>query len=406
MIAHRFRQVFSAYDPQLWVLFIGWVISSMGFAMIVPFVSIYFYLELGIPMSVVGGFFFFSALIRAGSQIIAGNLSDSIGRRKIMIFAQMVRGAVFFGVAVTIQYRLSFLITGGILIIGYLFASFFQPVANAMVADIVPVEKRTEAYGLMKIAANIGWGIGPAAGGLLAKNSYALLFWAGGVLAILSGITIVLFIRESNIYRTGFHYSTFRPKRMLQIFQDRTFVQFCIISLLMFLTMAQLIATLSVYAKQTIALTNSQLGLMYSTNAFLVVFFQMIVARLVQGRNLLLVLASGSILYSIGYWLMIFPQSLGGILILIAVITTAEMLVSPASSTMVARMAATEHYGIYMGAYGLFGTLGWSIGPFIGGLLIDYAPDAITLWSGVAIFGMIGGVGFLWMNARHPELRE
>jgi len=406
MFFSKIGRTFRAYDFQLWVLFAGWIISAMGFAMVIPFISIYFHLELGISMTVVGAFFFFTAIIRAGSQIIAGNLSDMIGRRKLMIFAQVVRGVVFFSVAITIQYRLHFGITGFILVLGYLLASFFQPVANAMVADIVPVEKRTEAYGLMKIAANIGWAIGPAAGGFLATFSYAALFWGGGSLALLSGLTIALFIKESNKYRKSFHYSSFQPKRLFSVYTDRKFFVFCTVSLMMFLTMAQLVATLSVYAKDSVGLSNDQLGLVYSVNALIVVFFQLIVSRLIQGRNLLYVLAAGSILYSIGYGLMVVPDTIVGIIVLMVVITIAEMMVSPSSSTMVAQMAPTEKYGEYMGAFGLFGTFGWSIGPLIGGVLIDYAPNATWLWLGVSVFGVIGGIGFLWMNAKYGYERK
>jgi len=406
MLSSRIRRVIRTYDYQLWILFAGWVISSMGFAMVVPFVSIYFYVELGIPMSVVGGFFFVTALIRAVAQILAGSLSDSIGRRKIMIFSQLVRGLVFFGIALTIAYRLPFWSTGLILLFGYLFASFFQPASSAMIADIVPTEHRTEAYGLMRIASNLGWGIGPAAGGFLAASSYATLFWAGGGLSLLSGLTIILFIRESNRYRQTFHYSSFLPRRILGVFRDRQFFYFCLISLLMFLTMAQLIATLSVYAKETVGISNVQLGWVYSTNAFLVVFFQLAVSRLIRNRNLLMVLTAGSILYGLGYGLMFLPRTMAGILILIGVITTAEMMVGPASSTLVARMAPAEKYGVYMGAFGLFGTLGWSIGPLIGGVLIDYAPNPVILWAGVSVFGFLGGLGYYRMHRRYPEIND
>lgn len=398
-------RIFQDYDSQLWILFGGWIVSAMGFAMVVPFISIYFHLELGIPMSIVGGFFFVTAVIRAASQIIAGNLSDSIGRRGIMVFAQIVRGLVFFGVAVTIYFRMSFLLTAFILVIGYLLASFFQPVANAMVADIVPSEKRTDAYGLLRVAANIGWGIGPAAGGFLAKNSYATLFFAAGILAMISGVTILLFIRESNLNRRKLQRSTFYPKSILRVFSDRKFLTYCIISLMMFLTMAQLIATVSVYSRETIGISNIQLGFLYSANAFTVVLFQMAISRTIRQKNLFLVLSFGSFLYSVGYSLMAIPSTITGILVLVFLVTTAEMLVGPAASTMVARMAPENQHGHYMGAFGLFQTLGWSVGPFVGGLLLDFAPNPTVLWLGVSVFGILGGLGYLRMNARYPENR-
>lgn len=404
MIPDKLRQIFSSYDHQLWILFAGWIVSAMGFAMVVPFVSIYFHLVLGIPMAIVGVFFLVTALARALSQIVAGSLSDSLGRRKIMLFAQFVRGIVFFGVAVSIRFRWGFLPTALILVTGYLLASFFQPAANAMVADIVPHEKRPEAFGLLRVAANIGWGIGPAAGGFLAQSSYASLFWAGGILAILSGLTILFFIRESNPNLQPVERSQFKPRKMLAVFSDRQFLIYCSISLLMFLTMAQLVATLSVFIKAEIQLSNEQLGWIYSTNAFIVVLFQMLVSRAIKNRNLLRVMMVGSLLYAVGYSLISLPTNLFQVLLLIGVITIAEMMVGPASSSLVAKIAPSNKYGLYMGAFGLFGTLGWSVGPFVGGLFLDYAPNPYILWIGVSLFGLLGAIGFFWMSRRYPEL--
>jgi DHA1 family multidrug resistance protein-like MFS transporter len=175
---------------------------------------------------------------------------------------------------------------------------------------------------------------------------------------------------------------------------------------MMFLTMAQLIATLSVYARDTVGLTNPELGWVYSANAFIVVLFQLLVSGAIRGRNLLQVLMVGSFLYSLGYSLMAIPDSLTGILVLIGLITLAEMMVGPAATSMVAKIAPDKKNGQYMGAFGLFGTLGWSLGPFIGGLLLDFAPTAILLWLGVSLFGLIGAGGYFWLNRKYPELRH
>ena len=44
------RASFHGYDRRLWVLYGGFIASAMGFAMIVPFVSLYFHEELGVSM--------------------------------------------------------------------------------------------------------------------------------------------------------------------------------------------------------------------------------------------------------------------------------------------------------------------------------------------------------------------
>jgi MFS family permease len=407
-------QFFRQYDAQLWILFSGWIVSAMGFAMVAPFLSIYFHLELRVPMTTVGGFFFYTAAIRAFAQGVAGDLSDRWGRRRIMIFAQIMRGVVFFAVAVSIQNHWGFYPTAVILACGFMLASSFQPAANAMVSDIVPATKRTEAFGLMRVASNVGWGVGPALGGFLASGSYAHLFWVGGALAILSAFTIVVFIRESNpqvsgpaVAKSGNHVKnpSIFSTTAFTVFHDRRFLLYCLSCLLMFLTMAQLISTLSVYAKESVGISHIELGWVYATNGLVIVLFQMLVARLVRNRNLLTVLMIGSFMYGVGYSLMSVPTALWGILVLIVFVTVAEMLVGPASTSLVASMAPPENQGLYMGAFGLFTTLGWSVGPFLGGIFLDHAPNPVLLWLGVSFFGLLGGVGFLLMKWRYPELK-
>jgi len=49
--------------------------------------------------------------------------------------------------------------------------------ADAMLADIIPTEKRTDAYSLLRMSNNAGVAIGPAIGGLVASTSYSLAFF-------------------------------------------------------------------------------------------------------------------------------------------------------------------------------------------------------------------------------------
>jgi MFS family permease len=81
-------EIFKKYDKRLWILMSGMAISAMGFGAIVPFLSIYFHSTKGIPMSAVGTFFLVASVARAFSQTIGGELSDHIGRKKILLWSQ------------------------------------------------------------------------------------------------------------------------------------------------------------------------------------------------------------------------------------------------------------------------------------------------------------------------------
>jgi hypothetical protein len=48
-----------------------------------------------------------------------------------------------------------------------------------------------------------------------------------------------------------------------------------------------------------------------------------------------------------------------------------------------------------MGFFGLAEALGWSTGPFIGGLLLDaYGGTPLLLWGAIAAIGLVAAIGF------------
>ena len=53
----------------------------------------------------------------------------------------------------------------------------YQVGADAMLADLIPPEKRTRAYAISRIAVNAAFAMGPAVGGFLASRSYHLAFY-------------------------------------------------------------------------------------------------------------------------------------------------------------------------------------------------------------------------------------
>ena len=73
------RALFQA-DRRLLHLTVGRMLGSMGFAITIPFLSLYLHSERGIAMTAVGGMFFLAALAGALSQFLGGDWADRYGR--------------------------------------------------------------------------------------------------------------------------------------------------------------------------------------------------------------------------------------------------------------------------------------------------------------------------------------
>jgi MFS family permease len=125
-------------------------------------------------------------------QYPAGRLSDRVGRRPLMIGGLLVAGAAIAAFALPLS--IGWLI--GLRFVQGLGAAAFRPGSRAVVADLVPAEKRGIAYGWLAGANLSGLIVGPALGGVLAVFGRRTVFEVTG-LAMLLAAGVVAFALES-----------------------------------------------------------------------------------------------------------------------------------------------------------------------------------------------------------------
>src|SRR3989441_12513641 len=101
------RRALFQRDRRLLHLFLGRVLGSTGFSIVIPFLSLYLHGERGVPMTIVGGIFFFGALAGAVGQVLGGELTDRVGRKPVIVGSQVVRSAVFVGLGVAVLVHAS-----------------------------------------------------------------------------------------------------------------------------------------------------------------------------------------------------------------------------------------------------------------------------------------------------------
>jgi len=398
----RLSTLVKSYDSRMWILFFGWMISAMGFAMVIPYLSIYFHNRMNIPMSQVGLLFGVGAIAQSLFGLWGGDLSDKIGRVKIMGSAQLIRSVIFLLMGGLAWKGGSFLLWALLLIFNWIAGSFYQPVANAMAADIAPKGKRVEAYSILRIGGNVGWAVGPMIGGFLAAASYPILFIFASLGTLISSFLVLFFLSETVKVDSSEEKFTFKDIKKLK--SDHLFLQYCAIGLLLFLVIGQLVATISVFSVDYVGISESRLGLLYATNGLIVILFQLPVSRFTQNRNLIRVICLGSLGYALGYFLVGFSASFSWLFLCFLIISFSEITVLPASMAIVANLSKDKHHGLYMGGYGLFFSLGWSIGPLLGGVLIDLlGSQPVILWGIIASLGVLSALGFNWIGKKLPS---
>ena len=390
-----FRQdVFGRFDSGIWLISVIRLFTAAGFSICIPFLALYLYQERGLPMTLVGAIFLVGGLCSAGSQMVGGVLSDRFGRRRLLLGATGISVLLYSGLSILIGASAPIWAIAATYIAGRSVLTTTQPTTSAIVADLTPKNRLTEAYGLMRVGGNVGWAVGPAVGGYMATFvSYAWLFGVAALTSVLAFLIILLFFRES------FHGDVDRVdfRSMLSVATNRTFLMFTGLSLLVFLGMAHLGSTLSIFTVDRIGFSTAQYGLLLTVNGLIVVFFQYPVARVIDwiGKSRSLIL--GSLLYGLGYLSLGGISSFGWAFGAIAIITAGEIIFAPTTLSVVGELSPHDWRGRYMGFFGLSQTLGISLGPLVGGVLLDAFPgDPWFIWGTIASISFVAALGFHW----------
>ena len=79
-------------------------------------------------------------------------------------------------------------------------AALWRTPVVALMPDITPSEKRSQANGIINFMGGIGTIIALQTGGMLYKLSPAFPFWLGSALVVIAAIIVFLFIREPKVY--------------------------------------------------------------------------------------------------------------------------------------------------------------------------------------------------------------
>lgn len=139
---------------------------------------------------------------------MVGSLSDSVGRRPVLLVSLIVMALdyVVMAVAGSIWLLLAGRIVGGI-------TAATHSTAQAYVADVSPPEKKAQNFGLIGAGFGLGFVLGPVLGGLLAEWGTRAPFWAAAGLAGGNALLGWVVLKESVTDRTrrAFRWSSANP---------------------------------------------------------------------------------------------------------------------------------------------------------------------------------------------------
>lgn len=391
-------RIYREYPKAFWMLVVVTFIDRLGGALLFPFFALYITGRFNVGMTEVGLLFALFAVSSFGGSMLGGALTDRLGRKGVLIFSLLSTSlsSVIMGLVDSLQ---SFFVLA--LLVG-LFTDTGGPAFQAMVADLLPEEQRTQGYGILRVVLNLSVAIGPAIGGFLAMRSYLSLFIADAVISLIAALVVFVALPETKPEtQPGAMYEsitgTFRG--YMRVLRDTTFVLFIGVCILMGLVYMNMSTTLGVYLRDIHNLPESGYGWILSLNAIMVVLFQFPITRRIEARPPLLVMALGTALYAVGFALYGFVSTYALFLLAMVIITIGEMLVAPVSQALVAGFAPEDMRGRYMAIFGFSLVVPFALGPLLAGVILDHV-DAYWLWYAAGTIGLLATLGFLALQRR------
>jgi len=150
------------------------------------------------------------------SRPFSGKLADSIGRKPVIIFGGLVCTLC------SLMYPILSSVFGFFLLrFVHGFSTGFTPTGqSAYVSDVIPSDRKGEAMGLLGMTGSIGMAMGPAIGGLIAREFGLNMMFYFSSLCGLTAAAIVVSMKETLETRRKFHFSMLKIDRQ-DLFEPR-----------------------------------------------------------------------------------------------------------------------------------------------------------------------------------------
>lgn len=371
------RENLRALPPAVWVLFAGTFVNRLG-TFVLPFFTLYLTgrgfsaAQAGIAIAAFG----LGGLV---AQTTGGLLADRIGRRNTIALSMFSTAALMLllwrAETLALIYLLVFL--------GACLGELHRPAASALIADLVPSERRMAAFTVFRLAINVGWAVGLALGGLLAQRNFDLLFIGDAATSAAFGILSLLALPHGT--RTSRREEADLPSVRASILADRGFLLFLAAVLLSGSVYAQNVSSLPLHVRDA-GYGASAYGLLQSLNGVIVVALELPVIAWAQRRERLLLVGVSSLLIGFAFNALLFADTLPLMVGMVFVWTLGEILGSSAAMSIAADRAPVHARGRYQAAVGASWSVSFMLGPILGTLVYPVSPAA--LWLGCGAFGV------------------
>ena len=383
--------IFEGLPPAYWLIWTGTLINRLG-GFVVPFLTLYLTSQRQIPVSQAT---LMVSLFGAGSflsQLTGGELTDRLGRRPVMLMSFFI--TPIFMVALGLARSLP-LIALSTFIVGF-FTDLYRPAVGAAIADLVPPESRTRAYGYNYWAINLGAAAAPLLAGLMAGYNYLILFFADAFTTAIFGLIVYFGIRETRPQEAQHTAHTSIGKRIKQLKREPILLAFSLLALFFGMIYTQAYVTLPLDMQMN-GLGPEQYGSTVAINGLLIILITIPISNMAVRWHRFGTMAVSAVFLGLGFGLTALANNLPLYMISVATWTLGEIAATSVAPAIIADLSPVELRGLYQGIFGSAWGLAYFMGPLAGGWVFETLGNNV-LWYGCLGLGLILAVCYLFMN--------
>jgi DHA1 family tetracycline resistance protein-like MFS transporter len=366
-------------------------LTSIGFGIITPVAPFLIGRYISDPQQagiVLGWLTSIFAICQFLSAPALGALSDKYGRRAILLLCILGSAIGFLLLGLGGALWVLFL---GRIIDGITGAN--MSVTFAFIADVTPPGQRGKFFGMMGAIMGIGFFVGPAIGGVLAKFGVEVPFYAAAALTFVNVIYGFFFMPESlpKEKRSQLKAAALNPFSALAKVLSVPQLRWLLISIFLFsVPFAALSVNIGLLAKDGLNWDAAGIGVIFASVGITDIFVQgLLLQVLLRKFGESTVAIGGLVLEIVGYILMAsvivfaspIPMMVGTI-----VLAMGDGLLGPSLNGLLSRAAGAEAaQGQVQGGNQSMQSLARIIGPFVGGLMYANIGHASPFLGGIFV---------------------
>lgn len=395
VIIGLYRNAFLNIQPNIWILAIAMFINRSG-SMVLLFTSLYLTNELHFTIADAGVALSFYGIGSVLGSYVGGWLADRRNFLDVMLLALISSGSILLALLLVNSFwGVSFII------FTYAFtADMFRPANAKAIATYSTKENRTRSFSIVRLAINLGFSIGPAAGGFIAMFiGYRWLFVIDAFSSFATALMLFIYLpKKKSLIETQSNVFINDSK---SAYRDWPYLTFILLASFYGIIFFQLFSSIPQYFSKECNYSEGIIGLLLALNGVFIVLLEMpLIAFLEKNKQTFKFIIIGTIFSAVAFVVLKLGSGIMHAVIFILIISLSEMFAMPFMMNYSISRPTINRQGQYAALYSISFGLSNIIAPIVG-LGIAAAYGFGNLFYSLILLGVLTTIGFIFLNKRN-----